>query len=380
MVKLSEDPARHAHLSESIVSGFFSSDQPKSAGGAVDFTQFADVMACQMLFKAEGLAASSSDRARKLRRMEEAVEDRKARRLEGKRAAQAKQKLAESSKRVKINRHPAQVLSSLHETWKLPISRVDAVPNVSGVCEEDAEASQSKVRLKKEAIRQASAVLGVNYVPPSTPSTTSPATIIADSLRGRTWYIGRSTSVNNVRGSGGGGGGGIALTKDDCSRGKVAARAALGGFVRYPPVRRLRLRPQRLSPGVGLSRNRGMPSSGVVVGDPDDPDTKGIKAFGVTSCRKDAIMRRTPMCSRGASAGLPSWASCHNSAWDPGKERNGVLGKSAAGGELVPAEPESFVRCGTGEANAAVPEQEEAPVAVSPVGGRCMRRPESKAE
>lgn len=48
-----------------------------------------------MLFKAEGLAASSSDRARKLRLMEEAVEDRKARRLERKRAAQAKQKLVE---------------------------------------------------------------------------------------------------------------------------------------------------------------------------------------------------------------------------------------------------------------------------------------------
>lgn len=48
MVKLSEDPARHAHLSESIISCFCASDQPKSAGGAVDFTQFADVMACQV--------------------------------------------------------------------------------------------------------------------------------------------------------------------------------------------------------------------------------------------------------------------------------------------------------------------------------------------
>lgn len=49
MVKLSEDPARHAHLSENIVSCFSASDQPKSAaGGAVDFTQFADVMACQV--------------------------------------------------------------------------------------------------------------------------------------------------------------------------------------------------------------------------------------------------------------------------------------------------------------------------------------------
>lgn len=48
MVKLSEDPARHAHLSESIVSCFRSSDQPKFANGAVDFTQFADVMACQV--------------------------------------------------------------------------------------------------------------------------------------------------------------------------------------------------------------------------------------------------------------------------------------------------------------------------------------------
>lgn len=48
MVKLSEDPARHAHLSESIVSCFCTSDQPKSAGGAVNFTQFADVMACQV--------------------------------------------------------------------------------------------------------------------------------------------------------------------------------------------------------------------------------------------------------------------------------------------------------------------------------------------
>lgn len=48
MVKLSEDPARHDHLSESIVSCFCTSDQPKSTGGAVDFTQFADVMACQV--------------------------------------------------------------------------------------------------------------------------------------------------------------------------------------------------------------------------------------------------------------------------------------------------------------------------------------------
>lgn len=48
-----------------------------------------------MLFKAEGLAASSSDRARKLRLLEEAVEVRKARRLERKRTVKAKQKLVE---------------------------------------------------------------------------------------------------------------------------------------------------------------------------------------------------------------------------------------------------------------------------------------------
>lgn len=42
MVELSEDPVRHAHLSESIVSCFCAS------GETVDFAQFAEVMGCRV--------------------------------------------------------------------------------------------------------------------------------------------------------------------------------------------------------------------------------------------------------------------------------------------------------------------------------------------
>lgn len=49
----------------------------------------------QMLFKAEGLAASSSDRIQKLRLLEETVKSKRSRKLECKRAEQAKNKLLE---------------------------------------------------------------------------------------------------------------------------------------------------------------------------------------------------------------------------------------------------------------------------------------------
>lgn len=51
----------------------------------------------QMLFKAEGLAASSSDRIQKLRLLEETVKSKRSRKLELKRAEQAKRKLLERS-------------------------------------------------------------------------------------------------------------------------------------------------------------------------------------------------------------------------------------------------------------------------------------------
>lgn len=193
-------------------------------------------------------------------------------------------------------------------------------------------------------------VLGVNYVPPSPPSTTSPATR-------RMRWLGSSS---------GGGGGGIAFTKDDCSRSKLMPGVTPGGFFRCPPpkVRRLRLRPKRPSRAVGLPRGRrGVPVFGVVAIDPDDPENKGAKAFGVTSRRKEAIMNRTPLCGRSANARLPSWASCDNSTCDPWNELNNSI--SAAAEQAPPHESPVLGDTGAGTV-ADVPEQ-ETPAATSPV-------------
>lgn len=49
IVALSEDPDRHAHLSENIISCFHAPDRLKLTGGAtVDFKQFAAVMSSQV--------------------------------------------------------------------------------------------------------------------------------------------------------------------------------------------------------------------------------------------------------------------------------------------------------------------------------------------
>lgn len=71
----------------------------------------------QMLFKAEGLAASSSDRIQKLRLLEETVKSKRSRKLECKRAEQAKQKLLERSAGLSGCR--------MCSIWAAPIRRVD---------------------------------------------------------------------------------------------------------------------------------------------------------------------------------------------------------------------------------------------------------------
>lgn len=207
-------------------------------------------------------------------------------------------------------------------------------------------------------------------MPPSPPTTTNPATILASTFRGRGWWLGSTRSTRSTSRIGGG----TTSTKDGRSRNQTVVRAAPGGFVHYPPasVRRLRLRPQRPSPAAGMARGkRGMPSSGSVAGDPDDPENKGIKAFGVTSRRKDAIMKRTPLCGRSANARLPSWASCDNSAWDPGNDRNEEVGSSVGAEQAAAAaRRESPVSCGTRAADAGAPGQ-DAPAATTSVEGGC---------
>ncbi|CAB1097539.1 unnamed protein product [Ectocarpus sp. CCAP 1310/34] len=309
MVELSEDPARHDHLSQSIVSCFHAPGVPKSIGGAVDFSQFVSVMAhreqgckfntlqdelrseglaaakahfadifrkevvvrklldaggtagfmCsafQMLFKAGGLATSSSDRTQKLRLLEETDKSKRSRKLECTRAKQAKRKLFAS------------------------------------------------VQLKNQAVREATAVLGLHHAP-FPPMDGSPVTRTANTFRGRRWGVGSN------------GTGSSAAVK------KFNIGLAAGGFVRYPSasVRRLRRhRRQRLPPAAGLPRwgrgNRGVVGS--IVMEPTDLGSKGVRAFAVTSRRKDTILKRTPLCGRSAMATLPSWASCENSACDPG--------------------------------------------------------------
>ncbi|CAM9159117.1 unnamed protein product [Ectocarpus sp. 13 AM-2016] len=399
MVDLSEDPARHDHLSESIVSCFHAPGVPKSIGGAVDFSQFVSVMAhreqgrkfntlqdelrseglaaakahfanifrkevvvrklldaggtagfmCsafQMLFKAEGLAASSSDRIQKLRLLEETVKSKRSRKLECTRAEQAKRKLLESSRfGSQDTRHlPARaglrpivspapscgniVNAGSKETAsdgtgivlkgalklqpELPLcSTSAAVRRVflacrgrSSKCKENVSGPNSSVQLKKQAVREATAVLGLLHAP-SPPSDGSPVTRTANAFRGRRWAVGSNGTGSN------------ATVK------KYNTGLAAGGFVRYPSasVRRLRRRRrQRPPPAAGLPRwgrgNRGVVGS--IVMEPTDLESKGVRAFAVTSRRKDAILKRTPLCGRSAMARLPSWASCENSACDPG--------------------------------------------------------------
>ncbi|CAM9491454.1 unnamed protein product [Ectocarpus sp. 4 AP-2014] len=400
MVELSEDPARHDHLSESIVSCFHAPSVPKSIGGAVDFSQFVGVMAhreqgrkfntlqdelrseglaaakahfanifrkevvvrklldaggtagfmCsafQMLFKAEGLAASSSDRIQKLRLLEETVKSKQSRKLECTRAEQAKRKLLESPRSGSQNtRHlparaclrpsfsPSPSCGDMVNTGSLetasdgtrivpqgalklqpelhPYSTSAAVRRVflacrgrSSQCKENISEPNSSVQLKKQAVRGATAVLGLHHAP-SPPRDGSPVTRTANAFRGRRWGVGSS------------GTGSSATVK------KLKIGLAAGGFVRYPSasVRRLRRRRrQRPPPAAGLPRwgrgNRGVVGS-IVMG-PTDLESKGVRAFAVTSRRKDAILMRTPLCGRSAMARLPSWASCENSACDPGR-------------------------------------------------------------
>lgn len=185
-------------------------------------------------------------------------------------------------------------------------------------------------------------------MPPSPPSTTSPARKIANTFRGRGWWLGSNSTSTS---------GGNAFAKDDRPRSKTVTGATPGGFVRYPPpsVRRLRLRPRRPSPAAGLPHGgkRGMPSSGAAAG---DPENKGIKAFAVTSRRRDAIMKRTPLCGRSTHAGLPSWASCDNSACDPG---NDVAGKTA----VVEKSPACESPAGVPEQQAPAAREQQAPAA-----------------
>ncbi|CAM9133315.1 unnamed protein product, partial [Hapterophycus canaliculatus] len=410
MVKLSEDPARHAHLSESIVSCFGAS------GGTVDFPQFAEVMGCrdrgrnfqtlqdeltseglaaakahfanifrrevvvrglldngrsdglmcsvyqQMLFKTEGAAALSNGRMQELRLSEEAFKRRRAREVEIKRATQAKQKLLESRAVSGTTRRcPPQVPSPPNLTlapvsgdmlkadgMATTCSKMRTTPHHSKVekLEWQPKAMEAAVRrrfggktglakqnaierssaeigilLRKEAIREASALLRVDNVyrhpTPPAPSTRSPVTrTTQQAFRERTWWLGSRVVGESSSNA--------ATAMDDCSRTKAMASVVSGGFVHFPPpsVRRLRRRcrrrPSRATAGLGLRGGHGRPSPCArnAVG-PDDPETIAHGAFGVTSRRKDAIHKRTPLCGRSAVARLPSWASCDNSACDP---------------------------------------------------------------
>ncbi|CAM9547110.1 unnamed protein product [Ectocarpus fasciculatus] len=399
MVELSEDPARHDHLSESIVSCFHAPGLPKSTGGAVDFSQFVSVMAhreqgrkfntlqdelrseglaaakahftnifrkevvvrklldaggtagfmCsafQMLFKAEGLAASSSDRIQKLRLLEETVKSKRSRKIECKRAEQAKTKLLESSRsgnqntrrlppqaclRLSFSAAPSSGIVVNAEGVETGSGGTDATPKDdvkkqpelhpgstrasmrrvflacrgrSSQWKENISGPNGSVHLKKQAVRDATAVLGLHYAP-SPPSDDSPVTQKANAFRGRRWGVGSNG------------------TSCSATSKKIKIGLAAGGFVRYPSasVRRLRRRRrQRHPPAPGLPRwgrgNRGV--VGNILMDPTDLEGKGVRACDVTSRRKDAILKRTPLCGRSAMARLPSWASCENSACDPG--------------------------------------------------------------
>lgn len=160
------------------------------------------------------------------------------------------------------------------------------------------------ILLKKEAIREASAVLGVRYVPPSPPTTT-----LANAFRGRRWWLGgsrgrspRGTTVTSIRGV---------------------------GFIQYPSARAFRRRKRRSSPAVRVLRTeRGaLVCGGVPAGDPGDPEGRGAKALGMISRRKHAIKVRTRLCRRFSNVNMPSWASGDNSPCDPGHERGEVASK-----------------------------------------------------
>lgn len=100
------------------------------------------------------------------------------------------------------------------------------------------------------------------------------------------------------------------------------ASVVAGGFVRFPPpsVRRLRRRCRRRSSSretAGIEfHGSSSPSAGAVIGT-NDRETYARRALVVTSRRREAIFKRTPLCGRSAVARLPSWASCDNSASDP---------------------------------------------------------------
>ncbi|CAM9352907.1 unnamed protein product [Ectocarpus sp. 8 AP-2014] len=299
-----------------------------------------------MLFKAEGLAASSSDRIQKLRLLEETVKSKRSRKLEMKRAEQAKRKLLESSRSGSQNtRHlparaclrpsfspapscgdmvKAERLETVSDgTGVVPRGAVELQPELhpystsaavrraflacrgrSSQCKESISGPNSSFQLKKQAVREATAVLRLRHAP-SRPSDGSPVTRTANAFRGRRWGVGSN------------GTGSSATVK------KKNTGLAAGGFVRYPSasVRRLRRRRRQCPPpAAGLPRwgrgNRGVVGS--IVMEPTDLKSKGVRAFAATSRRKDAILKRTPLCGRSAMARLPSWASCENSACDPG--------------------------------------------------------------
>lgn len=205
-------------------------------------------------------------------------------------------------------------------------------------------------------------------MPPPPPSSTCSATRIASAFRGRAWWRGSSASCSRSSSIISGG---TAFMKGSRSSCRIVASVAPGGFVRYPPasIRKLRIHPHRPLPAVGWPLDkRGKPAFGNVVIDPDDPDNKGIKAYRVTCHRMDTIMKRTPPCGRSAYARLPSWASCDNSACDPGIERSdeATAVDLSAGTERATVR-ESPVRRGTGAATASLPEQED-PAVAGPMG------------
>ncbi|CAM9879406.1 unnamed protein product, partial [Pylaiella littoralis] len=359
----------------------------------------------QKLFKAGGLAASASDRVQKLRLMEEAIEQRKKRALERKRTVQAKQTLLELRsrllKRGNTSRYRARFAFSVKMT-PIPPPSGDVSRQYGGVAasvsrivsQEDgvtlqqskgdpADAKKTAVecvtrrarrsrgqsgllqqdgtsigfRLKKEAAREAAAVLGAQYVPtpPSRTITNNPAATQAlahaSGRRGLWRSIGISSSSSASCCS--------AFPANDRLRTKRVMTSDLpGGFVRWPPasVRRLRRRRQQQPPSPAERQpheerrgKRAIASRSVAASDLDDPDD----LEGKSRRRKDAILKRTPRCRRSTIATLPSWASCENSACDHGQARNTARKVSASkksADDDRRAMEESHARCAAGVA------------------------------
>ena len=213
----------------------------------------------------------------------------------------------------------------------------------SGTCPSFPSSAQVNIRLKKEAIREASAVLGVNYVPPSRPTTTS----VANAFRGRRWRLGGNASR---------------ISRGSTCRINLASMIG-AGFVRYPSTsaRRRRQRCRHL-PSSRVERDgRVTQADSSVAGDPDDPESKGAaKTLGDIARRKEAIKARTRLCGRFTTTNLPAWASCDNSSDDPGRERNEVASGLGRRANVGGAMQRSSVRCG--DDNVAVKRPDTSPL------------------